>query len=324
MKLGKLAAVGAVAVIVVLGALVFVAPIAQAQAPPPDDPYEPWTPPGGGGDGDGFLAGGGTPPPPGARCTIQSAFMRDQVGNARTEFIGSELIYLDVTVSIVPNTQTVLWVAEYFPTGTLTQHWLFTNWPVASSGTWSFGPFYAQPFEPEGVHTWRIWLVDYTAGYYTEFLVNWNYLAEEEEAEEAAALADISTSTSVSLSSTSIKVNEAVSVFATVNPANSGSVTVEQSKDGMTWFPIGSGTGTGTVISQFTPTEAGTYFVRARCTEYLDSAANKKYLASESSPVTLEVTKAFNWVLYVVVPVVVIAVGVGVFFLLKRGAIKRA
>jgi butyrate kinase len=135
--------------------------------------------------------------------------------------------------------------------------------------------------------------------------------------------ADISTSINVTLSPTSIKVNESINVFAVVNPANAGSVTIEQSEDGIVWIPIGSGVATGTIISQFTPTEAGTYFVRARCTEYLDSAANKKYLASESSPVTLEVAKGFNVVLYVVVPVVVIAVGIVGFWLSKRITVKR-
>jgi hypothetical protein len=251
--------------------------------------------------------------------------MQDQIGNARTEFIGNELFYLNITVSAVPGTNTTLCVAEYFPTGTLGSHWLYYHWPVAASGTWRFGPLYAQPLEPEGIHTLKIWLNDYTTPHRDDYLVRFNYLSQKpEEPEEAAVPADISTSISVSLSSTSIKVNEAVSVFAVVNPANSGSVTVEQSKDGIVWIPIGSGAATGTVTSQFMPTEAGTYFVRARCTDYLDSAANKKYLASESSPVTLEVTKAFNWVLYVVVPLVVIAVVIAGFWLSKRITIKRA
>ncbi len=334
MKLSKLVAVSVVAMLAVLGALVFVAPIAQAQPSPPDDPSEPWYPPppeDGGesftGDTPPFLSGGGQPPGPGARCAILSAFMQDQVGNARTEFIGNEQFYLNITVSVVPGTNTTLCVAEFFPTGTLGSHWLYYHWPVAASGTWRFGPLYAQPLEPEGIHTLKIWLTDNTLPIHVdEYLVRFSYLSQKEEAkpEEPAVPADIPTSINVSLASTSIKVNETVSVFAVVNPANAGSVTVEQSKDGIVWIPIGSGAATGTVTGQFMPTEAGTYFIHARCTEYLDSAANKKYLASESSPVTLEVTTAFNWVLYVVVPLVVIAVGVVGFWLSKRITIKRA
>jgi hypothetical protein len=331
MKLSKLVAVGAVAMLVVLSTLVLAAPIVQAQSPPPDDPSEPWYPPppeDGGGDSDdtpAVLSEGGQPPAPGARCEILSAFMQDQIGNAKTEFIGNELFYLNVTVKAVPGNNTTLCVAEYFPSGTLGSHWLYYHWPVASSGTWRFGPLYAQPLEPEGTHTLKIWLNDYTANHRDDYLVRFNYSSQKEEAtpEESATPTDISTSISISLNPTSVKVNETVSVFATVNPANAGTVTVEQSEDGVIWIAISSGTATGTVTSQFTPTESGTYYIRARCNDYLDSAANKKYLASESSPVILEVATGVNWVIYIVVALAVIVVGVVIFWLAKRGAAKR-
>ena len=304
MKIGKI--LTAAVVLLMLSTLIFIAPAALAEEPPPEDPSQPWTPPDvDGGDslpggGEGFLSEGGAPPAPGAQCAIMSAFMQDQLGNGKTEFIGNEQIYFEITLA-VQNIRTNLWMAEYFPTGTFQAHWLIYGWTVPASGTWRFGPYYAQPFEPEGIHTWHIWLHDTATGYQDHYLVRFEYLSEEPEPEEAETPAeptDITTSISVTLSSTSIGTNETVTVFGTVNPASNANVMLEQSQDGVMWIPIGSGTATGTTIGQFTPTEAGSYFIRGKASEYLDSDANKNYLAAESSPVMLEVTgRVAGWVI---------------------------
>lgn len=301
MKASSMMRVGVIPVLTLLLALAFLVPIAQAQPLPPENPSEPWSPPDEGGGslpgGEGVLVEGGAPPAPGAQASILSAYMQDELGNDKTEVTGRESIYLTVTVSVIPGNRTTLSVAEYLPTGTPTRHWLYYNWPVESSGTWQFGPFYAQPPEPEGIHTWKIWLNDRTTEHYDEYLTSFSYFSGEPapEPEEPAAPADVSTVASVTLSSMSIKVNDTITASSTVTPANSGSVTIEQSKDGVVWIPIGSGVATGTVTGQFTPSEPGDYMIRSKYGGYLDSAANKHYLASESSPVILEVTKGFNY-----------------------------
>ena len=319
MKLSKPLGVSVIIVLILLCVLVFMVPFAaQAQTLPPEDPSEPWSPPDEGegsipfGGSPPVLSEGGVPPAPGAQCAILSAFMQDELGNGKTEFIGKEQIYLNLTASAVPGNRTTLHIAEYFPTGTLTRHWLIYNWPVSASGTWRFGPYYAQPLEPEGIHSWRIWLTDRTTQYQDHYLVRFNYFSEEQETEaEKPALVNISTSVTTTLSSLSINDNETVTVFGTVTPPNSGSVMIEQTKDGLTWIPITSGTATGTVIGQFTPTEPGSYIIRSKYTGYMDNATNQQYLASESSPLILEVAKGFNY----------LALGIGIGIAVIAGVV---
>ncbi|MBM2832365.1 MAG: hypothetical protein HW414_1417, partial [Dehalococcoidia bacterium] len=146
----------------VLALLMFPAVSAYAQDPqPPENPDQPWNPPERG--GDAFLPPGVESksassyyptPRPGTPPSIIDAYLIDEAGQTRTQF-GDEPFYLVVRV----NSPGQLYLAEYYPAGSgLQRHWLIYRHYLDHAGSWTLGPFYASPQEPEGQHTWKLWL----------------------------------------------------------------------------------------------------------------------------------------------------------------------
>lgn len=136
--------------------------IAVAQNPqPPNDPDQAWNPPEEG--GQPMMPSGAksecsttysVPPSTVVAPTIHNAYFVDGEGRTRSQF-ADEPFYLVVQVS----SPGFLYVAEYYPDGSgLLPHWLIYRHNLNRAGTWTLGPFHPETFEPEGQHTWKMWL----------------------------------------------------------------------------------------------------------------------------------------------------------------------
>ena len=264
--------------------------------------------------GTGFFSSGATPPPgTGTLASVVTAHMQDASGITTDEIIGGESFYLVVQV----NQRGRLYIVEYYPAGSIPSwHWLMRGAYLNSGGTWTIGPFTPESTEPEGQHAWTMRFYAPWASY-DEKVIRFDYYRQE-----VVTPQDISTSVVISSSATSLKAGDMVSVFGTLSPMVSGTITIEQSEDAVTWLPIGSGTATSTVAAQFKVDNPGTYFVRAKYNGYLDTNANKNYLPSQSTPISLEVTAKTTWVIPLVIGLVVAAAAVGVFFWRRRSGAK--
>jgi hypothetical protein len=158
----------------------FAAPV-YAQPSPPPNPDTPWQPP----ETDTevltspsarFSLNSVVPPPPvGTRGRIINAYLHDQTGNGKTDFIANEIFFLVFSV----NGPGWFYLYEYYPQGSGPQgHWLLYNNPIGG-GVYELGPFYPESNEPKGTHTWRI-------GYrtrvnYSEYILRWNYYVSEDD-----------------------------------------------------------------------------------------------------------------------------------------------
>ena len=109
------------------------------------------------------------PPQPGTLPYIQGAYFVDQSGQRRMQ-LGDEPFYLVVQA----NTAGYFYAAEYFAaeSGRLPQ-WLVYRHYLDHSGTWTLGPYYAEPSEPAGKHTWKLWL--YSSGKWARGTASFNY-----------------------------------------------------------------------------------------------------------------------------------------------------
>jgi hypothetical protein len=152
---------------------------AYAQNPaPPSEADESWYPPEEG--GEPLMQPGAEskssstyyqPPQPGTLPYIQGAYFIDQSGQNRTQFSG-EPFYLLVQT----NSAGYFYVAEYYTaeSGRLPQ-WLVYRHYLDHAGTWTLGPYYAEPAEPAGKHTWKLWL--YSSGQWARGTASFNYLS---------------------------------------------------------------------------------------------------------------------------------------------------
>jgi hypothetical protein len=156
-----------------------------AQPSPPSDPSAPWTPPE---EEDGevtmpagvdlSLSTSVPPPPPGTGAAISTAYLRDNMGQAKNQFVGNEVFFLVMQVNMPGR----FYLYEYYPPGNVPQgHWLIYNSRISNGGTWTIGPFYPEPMEPEGQHVWRLWFWGGGGGRWAEYLVRWNYYSREEQ-----------------------------------------------------------------------------------------------------------------------------------------------
>ena len=162
--------------VTLIAVLVLFPAVTAAQDPlPPADPDQSWTPPEG--DNNSYLAPGAKsryesapttssstsapssssycPPPPGMHPSIMSTSFLDESGRVRSR-IGNEPFYLRVQV----NTPGYFYLAEYFPQGSgMSPQWLMYRYELDRAGSWVFGPFYPDVYEPAGQHVWRMWLL---------------------------------------------------------------------------------------------------------------------------------------------------------------------
>ncbi len=144
--------------------------------PPPEDPEQSWNPPEEG--GEPFMPPGVESksvmsfyptPRPGTLPSIKDAYFVDGSGQRQTRF-GNEPFYLVVLV----NSPGCFYVAEYYPRDSgLLPHWVIYRQYLVRGGLWKFGPFYPESGEPEGQHTWKLWL--YASGAWAQRVVHFNY-----------------------------------------------------------------------------------------------------------------------------------------------------
>lgn len=109
------------------------------------------------------------PPQPGTPPYIQGAYFIDQAGLNRTQF-GDEPFYLVAQT----NSAGYFYVAEYYPaeSGRMPE-WLIYRYYLDHAGPWTLGPFYAEPSEPVGKHTWKLWF--YSSGKWARGTATFNY-----------------------------------------------------------------------------------------------------------------------------------------------------
>lgn len=145
-------------IIVLLLTTLAQAPHVYAQPPePPLDPEEEWYPP---------IPTKEVPAP--YMCTVVGstpthpgrlvAWFENERYVKTYAFYKHNQIFLVISS---PTSDFFLFIYEYYPPGTVPKgHWLTWNWRIRAGGVIRIGPFLPEPLEPEGVHTWKIWLWD--------------------------------------------------------------------------------------------------------------------------------------------------------------------
>ena len=139
--------------------------------PEPPSPEADWYPP---------LEGTPTAPP-GTSFAITSsstpssgnirAWLVDVNFNVRREFYCTDYMQLVVQTTF---SNFYLWVYEWYPNGV--GHWLiYMLGPISGPGTIVVRYFRPEPAEPEGLHTWKIWLYDTNTGSWGVYVINFNY-----------------------------------------------------------------------------------------------------------------------------------------------------
>ncbi len=99
----------------------------------------------------------------------------------------------------------------------------------------------------------------------------------------------------LSLSQSTIYSGSSVTLTANITPntASDGTVTIQESTDGLTWSTLGSGTpGFGTFSYNWTPSAAGTYYLRASWTgdqDYLGSTSTQQTLVVQHIPTSISI-----------------------------------
>jgi hypothetical protein len=251
--------------------------VAQEEEPPlpPEDLTEPWFPP------DEGL--------PGATLTLSltlttggsgpfMAWFTDAQGNRKTEFRGSDVLFFWIQTNFAVSR---VWVAEYYPPGSSpNRHWIMWRQFLPNAGTWMWGPFIFETLEPEGLHSWRIWMRDLTTGNRLDQLARFNYKSGPE-----------ATSTKLSVSQTSLKPTDSVTLTSMTSdkngtPVPGGTVTMSYNA-GSGWAAVPSCSGSvsgGSYTCTWKPGSPGTYSVKA---DY--SGQGQDYQPSSSQAVTIEV-----------------------------------
>ena len=111
-----------------------------------------------------------TPSPSEIKCWII-----DSSGKERNEQYRIDKIYL---VFETDASSFYFYLYEWYPPGTMPKgHWLFYRFgPIRrGAGVYIVGYFYAEPYEPEGVHTWKIWLYDENNNRWATGIIRFNY-----------------------------------------------------------------------------------------------------------------------------------------------------
>jgi hypothetical protein len=103
----------------------------------------------------------------------------DRNKNTREEFYGDDLIYLWISTKY---TSVHVYIYEWYPHGNAPSgHWLIYARHMNGGGIYRIGPFYSESYEPEGIHTWKVWL--YHGGNFDSSISRFDYKQEEKPKE---------------------------------------------------------------------------------------------------------------------------------------------
>jgi len=249
---------------------------AQGEPPlPPEDPTQPWFPP-----NDGELPGQIYTLTLTTTTTTGGPFMTwftDAQGNRKTEFQGSDVVFFFIQTNFA---RSRVWVAEYYPPGSSpSRHWLIWRQFLGNAGQWMWGPFIFEQLEPQGTHSWRIWMLDLTTGAQVDNIARFNYKTQGG-----------ATVTRLSASAASLKTTDSVTLTSTTTdqsgiPVSGGTITMSyNSGSGWNGLPGCSGpVSAGSYTCTWKPGNPGTYSVRA------DYTGQGNYQPSSSQAVAIEV-----------------------------------
>jgi FHA domain len=108
---------------------------------------------------------------PGGSGSIVNAYLVNSYGQVVSNLYGNQAIYLIVSF----NGPGYFYLWEYYPYGTYPYgHWLCYRWYRPYAGTWRIGPFVAQPSDPAGRYTWRMWFL--SNSYWSTRSLSFNYI----------------------------------------------------------------------------------------------------------------------------------------------------
>lgn len=152
------------------------APVYAQNPPPPDEANQSWYPPEEGGEPlmqPGVESKSSStyyqPPQPGVPPFINGIQFIDETGQNRTQF-GDEPFYLVLQT----NSAGLFYVAEYYTAESgRPPEWLIYRYYLDHAGSWTLGPFYAEPSEPVGKHVWKLWL--YSSGRWAQATTSFIY-----------------------------------------------------------------------------------------------------------------------------------------------------
>jgi hypothetical protein len=101
------------------------------------------------------------------------------------KYVQTTNFYRDSQIFLVVSTMCNRWflyILEYYPPGNVPQaHWITERggwpypWSFTTSGVIRIGPFVPEPLEPEGIHTWRVWVYDRDTGDWYTTIIRLNY-----------------------------------------------------------------------------------------------------------------------------------------------------
>jgi len=152
------------------------APVYAQNPPPPDEANQSWYPPEEGGEPimqPGVESKSSSiyyqRPQPGVPPFINGIQFIDEAGQNRTQF-GDEPFYLVLQT----NSAGLFYVAEYYTAESgRPPEWLIYRYYLDHAGSWTLGPFYAEPSEPVGKHVWKLWL--YSSGRWAQATTSFIY-----------------------------------------------------------------------------------------------------------------------------------------------------
>src|SRR4030066_152381 len=183
--------------VLTLGLLADISAISPAQADdytfPPLSPDESWQPPYEGGEfieppvnvetyGQTWSNLQITPPlavAPSIPSSMVNAYLVNSYGQILTNLYHNGVCYLIVSF----NGPGYFYLWEYYPSSSTPYgHWLCYRWYRPYAGVWRIGPFAAQPLDPAGQYTWKMWFLSgyswstrslsfyYNKGYYSPYI----------------------------------------------------------------------------------------------------------------------------------------------------------
>lgn len=221
--------------------------------------------------------------------TSFTARFEDSYGRTRDRFCESDLIYFVFYTSC----QGWLFIVEYYPPGSVPdRHWLIYGLWIPA-GYWKLGPFIAEPTEPEGLHSWRVFF------WCPPNLIDQIYRFTFERTPNV-----IQTSCFLTVTPDRVYPGHLASISASITPSvPGGTLTISVSVDGISWTTLTSGpASSGSLTTTYTPLSTGVYYFQVKYSGYTYTAPGKKDQYSESYRQATLIVEKIPTTLFLTVP----------------------
>ncbi|MGC1120516.1 MAG: thrombospondin type 3 repeat-containing protein [Candidatus Methanofastidiosia archaeon] len=111
-----------------------------------------------------YSSGGGT--------SALDGWFTDKNHNTTDEFCQDGMIHFYLSTNAFSS---IAWIYEWYPSGSPRGHWLVWEAYLGSPGIYHFGPFWPENREPEGEHSWEVWLYDLGTGRFSDGIFRFDF-----------------------------------------------------------------------------------------------------------------------------------------------------